>query len=270
MDALKRRLAGTAIGSSLARGRQLWALLRTTTHPELWGMLSQDTCAEKLLVRLCRPRKTFLDIGAHIGSVFGEVRRLDRSIKIIAVEAIPDKVKTLQRRFDDVTFHCCALGEENREVPFFVNTKLSGYSSLANGSRNKESAVEIRVQLCPLDELIPDVDDIDLIKLDVEGAELGVLRGGDKVIDRSRPVVMFESGPDGGKALGFTPQAVFEWFNQRDFDVLVPNRLAHECPGLSLEGFLDSHRFPRRTLNYFAVPSERRDEVRVRAHSILA
>jgi hypothetical protein len=62
---------------------------------------------------------------------------------------------------------------------------------------------------------------------------------------------------------------MWTWLTERSYAVLVPNRLANEDSGLSLDGFAEAHRFPRRTTNYFAVPQERLDDVRQRARQIL-
>jgi hypothetical protein len=45
--------------------------------------------------------------------------------------------------------------------------------------------------------------------------------------------------------------------------------VAHNDGGLSLEGFIESHAYPRRTTNYIAIPSERRVEIRDRARTLL-
>jgi hypothetical protein len=116
-----------------------------------------------------------------------------------------------------------------------------------------------------LDDLVPRTAHVEVVKLDVEGAELGVLRGSSELVARCRPVIMFESGPRGGAAMGFTIEELFDWFAERDYLVLVPNRLAHDGPGLNREGFTESHFYPFRTLNYFGVPRELREAVRDRA-----
>ena len=113
-----------------------------------------------------------------------------------------------------------------------------------------------------LDNVLTPPADVGLIKLDVEGAELAVLRGASELISRCRPVVLFESGPQGGRSLGDAIEDIFDWLVRRDFEIVVPNRVAHDGPGLCREGFVESHYYPRRTLNYFAVPAERRTEVR--------
>lgn len=119
-----------------------------------------------------------------------------------------------------------------------------------------------------LDDLVPPKD-VDAIKIDVEGAELGVLRGGISVLRNCRPIIMFESAPEAANGLGYTKEAIHDFLTENAFSVVVPNRVAHEGDGLTSIGFIESHWYPRRTTNYFAVPFERRIEFRDRARRIL-
>jgi FkbM family methyltransferase len=245
----------------------VWAACWQT---EVVGVLANDRDALYLASHLCASGKTFVDIGAHMGSVVSRVMRHDATAKIIAVEAIPEKVTRLRRNFPSIEIHSCALGETDGETTFFVNTKESGLSSLGKpAAGNVPHVREIRVALRRLDGLISS-DGIDVIKIDVEGAELGVLIGGEKTIEKNRPTIMFESGPaDPDDGLPYTKEALWKWFSDRDYALLVPNRLAHDDPGLTEEGFLESHLYPWRTTNYFAVARERRIEVRDKARKLL-
>jgi FkbM family methyltransferase len=267
---MKQMFVGTAIGRLALSIRETVHLLRAMySEPEVAGMFANDWLASHLVTRLCQSGKTFVDVGAHIGSIISEVKRQCPATKIVAIEAIPQKVEALRRRFPAVEFHACALGESEGETSFFVNTRRSGYSSLGRPSDTGESeTVEMKVPLKRLDGLIA-ADGIDVIKIDVEGAELGVLRGSDQIVARSRPTIMFESGPQADDGLGYTKEALWDWFAARDYAVLVPNRVAHLDPGLSQGGFVESHLFPRRTTNYFGVAKKRRDEIRDRARTVL-
>jgi FkbM family methyltransferase len=236
---------------------------------EAAGTLANDLMASTLTVGLCRPAETFVDVGAHIGSVIAEVARHCPGSRIVAFEAIPEKVEHLRRAFPGVELHSCALGESDGEATFFVNTRRSGFSSLGRPSdADRADVAELVVPLRTLDGFLAS-DQVGVIKIDVEGAELGVLRGGDRLVAASRPTIMFESGPQAEDGLGYSKQDLWEWFADREYAVLVPNRVAHEDPGLGREGFLESHLYPRRTTNYFAVPRERRVEIRDRARIVL-
>src|SRR5207244_4306522 len=137
------------------------------------------------------------------------------------------------------------------ESSFFINPEESGYSSLSPDT----GTLEIRVPVRRLDSI---VDQADVIKIDVEGAELGVLRGSEYIT--SRPVFMFESAP--GEILGYTKNDLWEWFESHGYGIFLPNRLAHTAPPMSLDVFIDSHQYPRRTTNYFALPVDKLEEVR--------
>jgi FkbM family methyltransferase len=264
---MKRWLVGTRLGRLALSVRESVALAAAAiTRAEAVGTLANDHLASFLVVRLCRPQTTFIDVGAHIGSVIAEVTAHCPAARIIAVEAIPEKADRLRRRFPKVEVHACAVGEAVGEASFFIDTRRSGYSSLGRPA-DKTGVREFRVHVRALDGL--GAANVDVIKIDVEGAELGVLRGGDRVITGDRPTVMFESGPPAENGLAYTKDALWQWFADRDYAVLVPNRVAHDDPGLSREGFAESHLYPRRTTNYFAVAAERRIELRDRARAIL-
>ena len=234
--------------------------------PENVAAISNDILSRHLLERICTPGGVVVDVGAHIGSVVDGVRRHSHPSSVVAIEAVPDKADALRRKFPDITIHACAVGEQDGTVSFFIDVKKSGYSSLFSTEAQRGGLKEITVPLRALDDLIPK-GEVDLIKIDVEGAELGVLRGARRLIERSQPIIMFESGPE--ERGTYTKEAIFNWFDSMDYALLVPNRLAHNDDGLSLGSFLEAHLYPRRTTNYFATPRRRRIEIRDRARKIL-
>jgi FkbM family methyltransferase len=252
----KQLLVGTPLGRAVMAARDTLHLLRCPAEQR--GTLRNDHLAAKLVTRLCRPGMTFIDVGAHIGSVMAEVR----GCKIIAFEAMPEKAEALRRKFPTATVHACAVGESHGDVTFFVDRAQSGYSSL---SAHRSDTEKIIVPLRTLDSLVSG-DDVDVVKIDVEGAELGVLRGALELVRRCRPVILFESAPDEPM---YTKAEMWCWLRAHGYLVLVPERIAHDGPGLDCAGFAESHWYPRRTTNYFAVPVERRVEVRDRARAVL-
>lgn len=268
---LKQRLVGTGLGRFGAHCRHLWETWHVLrSKPELCGMLGQDICAKRLLPHLCSSSKVFLDIGAHIGSVIADVRRRHPSIRLIAIEAVPEKSEQLIRSFRNIEVLCLAAGDVDGQVEFFVDDIRPGYSSLFDGEHHRKTqGRKISTPMRRLDGLFPDTTDVDVIKLDVEGAELRVLVGASNLVDRCRPVILFESGPrkdeDGSSVLG----ELFDWFASRKYELFVPDRVAHDGPPLYRDGFLEAHFYPFRTLDYFAIPAERRIEIRDRARTAL-
>ena len=267
---VKRTVLRTGLGRYAVSTRDAYKLVRAALRGDVnLGTMANDQLASFLVARLCAPARTFIDVGAHIGSVIEEVMRLSPTSRIVAIEAMPDKAERLRRMFPRIEVHACAVSETEGQATFFVNMRQSGFSSLQRPSGSPAADVSsIMVPLRRLDALITS-SEVDAIKIDVEGAELGVLRGAEKLVADSRPTIMFESGPTApDDSFGYTKQAMWQWFADREFAVLVPNRVAHDDPGLTLEGFVESHLYPRRTTNYVAVPRERRIEVRDRARVV--
>jgi FkbM family methyltransferase len=266
---LKQTLLGGRLGQAALLLRDKFQLLREAWGcPERVGTVANDQLATRLITKICRPNACFIDVGAHIGSIVSEVAR-DRSIRIVAVEAIPEKAERLRRKFPAVEIHACAVGESSGDATFFVDTKQSGFSSLGTAKRTESSAIrEIMVRVEKLDDLVPAYP-VDAVKIDVEGAELGVLRGAEAMLRRCRPIIMFESGAPVDDGLGYSKEAMYEFLAAHDFSIVVPNRVAHNDGGLDRSGFIESHLYPRRTTNYFAIPAERRIAYRDSARRIL-
>ena len=264
---LRELLVGTwpgAIAQDIrARAELVWS---SFARPWELGMRSNDHLASVLVSGICPTGRTFIDVGAHIGSIVAAVLRNDPTVRVIAFEAMEEKAQRLRRRFPNVEVHGVALAEKTGEAQFFVNTLKSGYSSLLKSASGDYHIREVTVKVRRLEDLIP-AHDVSVIKIDVEGVELGVLRGSEKIIASCRPTVMFESAPH--EHGGYTKREMWDWLTSRNYGIFPPDRLAHTADSMSVETFLDSHAYPRRTTNYFAVPHEQRAQVRESAKRIL-
>ncbi len=269
VQGLKQRILTTPFGRWLSTARGILELTHAAIrNREAVGTHANDEISTSLVVRLPKPGSVFVDVGAHIGSITAAVLAHCPDVRVIAIEATPDKAKRLRLRFPRATVHDCAVGEQDGTASFHLDRRRSGYNSLRRPSKSGTDVTEIQVGVKRLDDLVGN-EAVDVVKIDVEGAELGVLRGAPELLRNRRPLVMFESGPTSSEVLGFTKNGLWEEFERHDYAIQVPNRVAHEDDGLGLDGFLESHIYPRRTTNYFAVPRERRTEFRDRARAIL-
>lgn len=265
MQINRAMFVGTGVGAFALRLREKIDLLRSIGRsPQNLAEMSNNVIARHLLESLCLPGKAFVDVGSHIGSVIDGVRRHSSPSLVVAVEAIPAKADALRRKFPEAVIHSCAVGDRDGEISFFIDMKQSGFSSLYP-SRNADHLREIRVPMRRLDDLLKGMD-VDVVKIDVEGAELAALRGAAAVLSKYAPTIMFESGPE--EVGGLSKTDLWSFFDQSGYTILLPSRVAHTDPGLSPDGFADAHMFPRRTTNYFAVHRDRREEVRARARMI--
>jgi len=60
-------------------------------------------------------------------------------------------------------------------------------------------------------------EDVDVIKIDVEGSELFVIEGAQKTIDKYRPSIQVEIVPKQCSKYGYQPQDLYDFFAQRDY-----------------------------------------------------
>ena len=66
------------------------------------------------------------------------------------------------------------------------------------------------MQVERLDDLIPPNLKIDLVKIDVEGAEYEVLQGAKRFLQKNKPLVLFEFGLGAADIYGTTPDNMFD------------------------------------------------------------
>lgn len=125
--------------------------------------------------------RTIVDLGANIGTASAWFRDRYPNARIVAVEPDPQTFTKLERNLAGdraVTLVNAAVTDETGEVELFHPPGYSIASSL-NAARDDAGASSTRVRACTLDELWTELglDRVDLLKLDVEGAELDVLAG---------------------------------------------------------------------------------------------
>ncbi|MGB7731400.1 MAG: FkbM family methyltransferase [Candidatus Acidiferrum sp.] len=209
--------------------RPLWVAL-TGRRPSL-----TDAELSKVMARVLKPNSICIDVGAHKGLIVDDFIRHAPQGTFHAFEPIPYLARLLRRKYRSnprVKLYELGLSDSAGPTTFYINKSEMGYSSLAAPDHNTASKdVETcTVEIRRLDDLLPEARP-DLIKIDVEGAELGVLRGAKKMLARSRPVVAFEHALGSADRFGTKPEDVFDFLAGSDFQIsLMARYLANELP----------------------------------------
>jgi FkbM family methyltransferase len=150
-----------------------------------------------------------VDIGCHRGEVLADMVRLAPRGRHVAFEPVPDSHARLATEFPGVDVRHAAVSDSDGEAEFVVVPDQPSYSGLRERSYDGEARTErITVPTVRLDTALPADFAPRFVKIDVEGAELQVLRGAVETLRRHRPVVWFEHGIGGADRYGTTPTDV--------------------------------------------------------------
>jgi len=207
-------------------------------HAKARPSQNADYDIQTLLVmqRVLRPSSNCIDVGCHLGQFLASILRLAPQGRHFAFEPLPEMCQALRSRHrnrPNVAFYDCALSDEAGTASFQHVLSNPAYSGLRRRryDRPDEQVVQVQVPVSRLDDVLAPEIRIDFIKIDVEGAELQVLRGAVRTLVRWRPLIVFEHGLGAADHYGTTPDAVF-------------SLLVGEC-GLMMFLMADWLRYPR-------------------------
>jgi FkbM family methyltransferase len=138
--------------------------------------------------------RTFVDVGSHIGFYsMGLAPGFDR---VVAFEPSRFQYGWLTRNkalnaYEHVHCEHVALGDTSGEATLNVLSYEGGLNSLSPEVAAAHTIIDrYTVPVEVLDDR--EMTDVDLLKIDVEGFEIPVLRGARKTIDASRPAILIE------------------------------------------------------------------------------
>ncbi|ABK44930.1 methyltransferase FkbM family [Magnetococcus marinus MC-1] len=218
-----RFLAGRHFDYQINAGpaKGLWMPISLPTDKLIWTGTYEKVVGEKM-GRLTPTQGVCLDIGSHRGYMAG-IMALHGAAQVHCFEPMPDNITHLQR-----------LQQLNPELPLYVQPYAMGnrqgdarFAIMPESSMGKLSDSSFQVEAAHVTEInvaVRRVDDLvaegvvmipQLIKVDVEGAELEVLAGAQQTIEQNRPIMVIEVH---SSALAVECQA---WLQERGYRVEV-------------------------------------------------
>jgi FkbM family methyltransferase len=148
----------------------------------------------KWLEAICLRRALAVDVGANVGVYAYKMARLFR--RVYCFEINPDltgPLESLRSKHVSVIAKglSAAPGNLTLHIPVVNRIPLTGWASLQPGNcPDTNTHVEKLVEVTTLDAY--ELPELSLIKIDVEGHELAVLRGAARTLAKHRPVVIAE------------------------------------------------------------------------------
>jgi len=177
----------------------LWFRIHVRTgHCTLEG--NWEPAVQQALVQHLRPGMTFYDLGANIGSFSLLAARLvGPGGRVFAFEADPEIAARLREniahnKFTHVSVEEKAVWSEPTTVSFVrADSAASPDRGLGHVSAGDTAATNtISVEAVSLDEFVLLHPAPDFLKCDVEGAEVAVLQGAERLLREKRPILLVE------------------------------------------------------------------------------
>jgi FkbM family methyltransferase len=172
-----------------------------------WDPHITDAC-----LRLLDGRSVFYDVGANSGYVSLEVATRAPRVAVIAFEPQPALARNIAisaalNRLTNVEVYPAMLGRANGTGMIF----LAPNSIHASAVARHDGAPSIQCRTASIDALVESgaLPPPDLMKVDVEGAEMDVFEGAERTLRRSRPAIVFEAD-DNLERFGHERSALFE------------------------------------------------------------
>ena len=180
---------------------------------------SKNTTPELNVINLIsNKKKVCLDIGANLGLFTYFMSR--SSEKVFAFEPNPYPLEYLKYVIDrNVEIVPIALGNLDGTIKLRIPKNRKGWSS--NGASIKNIAlnngIEHQVTVRKIDSL--KIENIGLIKIDVEGAEIEVLKGAQNTIDDQKPNLIIENEIIRSE----TPELLFKFMKNINYSAFYVN-----------------------------------------------
>jgi FkbM family methyltransferase len=179
--------------------------IREALAPQQYSALVEGI-TEKIYTHFLRPNDVAVDCGANIGDhTFPMARCVGNGGRVYAYEASPVVLPWLKNNVQQseyaeaITIRGVAISNFEGVATLQVTHKWgSGMSALhlrelTDDLKSKITVIPTEVEVTSLDTDLANIERIAFIKMDIEGAELNAMLGGERLIARSRCPIVFEN-----------------------------------------------------------------------------
>lgn len=169
------------------------------------------------------PDDVFLDIGSNIG--YFSVLMASRGARVRAFDPVPQNAALLNLTSVlnpdlEISPMQAAVSDKAGTMRFQIMPQTSLSRLVAADADQDASAHEVEVQVITIDDL--KLDRVDMVKIDVEGAELSVLKGMTKTIKATRPkLFMIELVEEHLENFGHSLDDVIAFMRSMDYQAMA-------------------------------------------------
>lgn len=177
--------------------------------------LAYDRQTKRVMKEVLTDTSNCIDVGCHKGEVLEEMLSFAPNGRHFGFEPIPHYFENLGKKFpSNCSFYQIALSDSEGEIEFNYVRSNPAFSGIKEREYPKEEQIELlKVKTDLLDKVVGPDTRVDFIKIDVEGAELGVLKGARQLLQNHKPIVVFEHGLGAADHYGTKPEQVYTLLN---------------------------------------------------------
>lgn len=139
--------------------------------------------------------RTAIDVGAHCG--YWTQRLSNKFNNVIAIEPVSEHVECLKKNTENLCnvniIRAAASDGKDKTLKIEISEANSGQSKVSINNEN-ESKEKEEVDVISIDEL--NCENVDFIKMDIEGHEEKALLGAKKTIEKFKPALLIEINDD--------------------------------------------------------------------------
>ncbi len=196
------------------------------------------------LYKLIKPRAVVYDIGANIGDVTMHASRIvGESGHIISFEPFPATLKRLyehvrMNELKNVRVFPVALGAA--EDSFFMEEyeHNPGMNRIVTGTDIRSASVKVDVKVLDSLFVTENLPVPEVIKIDVEGFEMEVLRGAASTIRRYKPAIFLELSDNNLRVQNSSSRELLDFLEREGYSC---TRADNDCPVTSADDLRHSH-----------------------------
>ena len=201
----------------------------TIRFPAEWSRFYEHNYEKEnyeFLRRIVKPGMHIVDVGAHLGLFSVACSQLaGPSAKIVSFEPTPGTYSVLTKTLelnhcDNVTPVQGAISDKEGEAVFYVST-IGGCNSNSLVKNKIESKLnEHTVTLFTIDQVVEKYSlTPGLLKIDAEGAELDVLKGGRNTLQKFKPILILGLHPTFINQKGDTLEGIWDRLSEAGYEI---------------------------------------------------
>ncbi|WOV93486.1 MAG: FkbM family methyltransferase [Candidatus Nitrosoabyssus spongiisocia] len=207
---------------------------------------SHEPFETELLSKWIKESDYVLDLGANIGYFTLIMSKLvGDSGKVFSFEPSMDNFEILKKNIkvnncNNVIIENMAVGNKNGEIKLYLSDNQSMHTLYENTISTNRS---VTVPIIKLDDYYnkKSINKINVIKMDVEGAELDTLRGMSNILTENKDVVLFvEFNPESIKKAGMLPKDQLAFIDDLGFKIYVIYESAQKIKPMNVDQIIDS------------------------------